>query len=271
MPNRPPLTQSRWSVVMAAWILGIPSALSRGGALLALALATACGGSKDVTPPPPPPSETGTITLAPLSDTLKLHGVSPVSFTATITRAGGFTGPVQLTVTGITPASSVNVSILPNPIPAGATTSVVTMAETPTYSDQGPSNFPDPGPFTVKAAASAGVTPDSKTEQLLPGPAHLGVVLTPSSLTVQSGSTGSITLALTREPGTDFLPVFLYALAINEGITFTFDQSVTMAPSAILTIAVAASVPAGAYTVQVRATQPIGETKILSVPLTVTK
>ncbi len=266
MRHHAPLVHPRWAVLIG----GLPSAISRGGALLAVASVTACGGDKKEIQGPPPP-ETGTIALAPLSDTLELRGDSPIWFVATITRAGGFTGPVQLSVAGITPTSSVSVQIVPNPIPPGATTSVVTMRETPTYSDQGPSNFPDAGPFTISAHASAGVTPDSKTVQLLTGLPHLGFRATPASLTIQSGSSGTMTLWMTREERTDFLPVFLNALSATEGFAFTFDQSVTTAPSAILTIAVAATVPAGAYTVQVRAIQRVGESKILTVPVTVTK
>lgn len=96
--------------------------------LLALGIA-ACSNSTSpdanpTPPPPPPPTPTVTLSIDPASITLIAGSTATV--TASITRGGGFTGPVTITGTG----APSNVTITGGTIATGATSIPVTVTTT---------------------------------------------------------------------------------------------------------------------------------------------
>lgn len=119
--------------------------------LLALALACAgCGGGSPVTQPPPPPPDFS-LSLSTNSISISQGGTSS-AVNVSINPSNGFTGNVQVTLTGI-PSGVTSNPASPFDVAAGASTSVVF----------GAASNAATGNFTVSAQGSSGALSHSQT------------------------------------------------------------------------------------------------------------
>ena len=232
---------------------------------LAVTLGTACGGddggSGTTTPTP-----TGTYTLSVAAPTVRVTGFVPTTVPVTITRANGFTGAVSLSLTGLLPFMSATFS--PAVIPAGATTSTLTLALAPV---EQPLFFGTMPPLTVAGSAVGLATQSNAALQLTLDPGPLTLAASPAALTVAAGASGTTTVAITRPPGSPPTGVTLALLTGPAGVTVSQTPQPSTGATATLTLAVAPDVPAGQYAVVVRSGAFGAAEATVSIPLTVTR
>jgi hypothetical protein len=212
-------------------------------AVFALTLATACGDDGDGGTTPPPQPQTGTFTVSVDSATVTSAGLMPATVGIRITRIDGFTGNVTLGADGL--PEFVNAGFSPLLLGPGATTSQLTL--TPVVR---PGITSGEFPFTLTASAARQV-PRSVAMQVILANGTLTLVATPASLTIAAGSSGTTTIGITRSDGTAN-PVSLALFEFPNGFTGTQDPRPATGATATFTIAVAASVAAGQYTVVIR-------------------
>jgi hypothetical protein len=194
-----------------------------------------------------------------------MTGFAPATVPVTLTRANGFTGAVSLAATGL--PAFVSASFNPAVIPAGATTSTLTLTLLPVDG-----LFFGNIPLTVVGSAPGLGTQSSAAVQITTEGGPITFAASPAALTIAAGASGTTTVAITRQPGSpQTTPVALALLTGPEGVTVTQTPRPSTGATATLTLAVAASVPAGQYTVVVRSDALGAAPATLSIPLTVTR
>jgi hypothetical protein len=221
-----------------------------------LATAAACGGDGGGTDPDP------AITVAVGPATASVIQGASATVPVTITRSGGFAGPVSLTLTGA--PEGVTGTFDPTPIPAGATASTLTLT---VAAGVEPGDYP----LTVRATGD-GV--DDKTDALAltvtaAATPSFALALTPAALTLVQGETKTSAVAITRAGGfTD--AVGLAVTGAPAGLTATVEPASATADAATITVAAAASTAPGTYqlTVTGTATGLTDQTAQLSVTVT---
>lgn len=226
---------------------------------LALA-ATACGGGGDATPTQPGGGgQPGTLTLsiATTATTLSVSGSTTIA--VSIARGGAFSGSVTLSASGL--PSGVTGSFSPATLDAATTSSVLTLVAAPTASA---------GSTTVSISASgSGVATQTGTVTLVVTQPAIALGATPTALNIAAGLTGSTNISIGRSTGYTGAVTFSLVSPPN-GITASFDSSPTTGNSATVTLSIAASVPAGSYTITIKGTAPGAADKSVAVALTVT-
>jgi hypothetical protein len=209
----------------------------RGIATLATALAAACGDGDNNGPA----GNSGSIQLSVTPATLTLQQGATGSVNATLARSGGFTGAVNLAISGL--PTGVTTTIAPTQLSGAATGAVVDVAVATAVA---------PGTYTATITAAAeGVSQASATYQLTvtAAPAFT-LAVTPSALTVTQGGSGVANVALGRTNMSG--AIALSFQSPQAGITGALAPASTTDSTSVLTITVGATVPAGVYQVSVR-------------------
>jgi endo-1,4-beta-xylanase len=209
---------------------------------------TALGGSA-------PPTPNFALSAAPSSLTVN-RGASGTS-AITITRSGGFTGAVALSASGL--PSGVTATF--NPASAPGTNSALTLAASATATL---------GAATITVTGTGGGLTRTATISLTvnqPQTPNFTLTATPASLTVNSGASGTVAIAITRSGGFT-TGVTLSASGLPGGVTASFSPAATTGTSSVLTLAASATAIVGPATITVTGTGG-GLTRTTSISLTV--
>jgi len=211
--------------------------------LLLLATLTACSDSGDGgTTPPPTPTIAIAVSPASVNITAGSNGQTGI----TLTRGGGYTGAVALSLEGA--PAGVTGGFNPATIATGATTSTLTI-------DVAGSTAAGTYTLTVRATGS-GVTAATATVSITVAPQpSFALSLTPAALNITAGEGGNTTVNINR---TNYLgPVTLALEGAPAGITGTFTPNPSQANSSALALTVANSVAPGPYNITVRGTSNV--------------
>ncbi|MGQ0639597.1 MAG: beta strand repeat-containing protein [Gemmatimonadaceae bacterium] len=245
-------------------------ALALGCSTLVLA---ACGEDDE----PTPPTRAFTMTVAPTTLSVQAGGAPSAialsdaggasanisaagtgTLDVTVTRTGGFTGSVALTVEGL---------------PAGVTASAATIAGSSATGTititAAAAAAPGPTTITVRGAGE-GVSPRTATVQLtITAAPGFTLALAPATLSVVAGQSGSSQANLTRGGGFTGA-VNLTSSGAPAGITVAFTPVSVTGGSAAIAVNVAATVAAGSYpiTIQGAGTGVTNQTATLTVTVT---
>lgn len=235
--------------------------LHRGRALVLAALAAAsldaCDGSDGGPGGSTGPGGSIALAVTPASLTLVQGGSGDV--TLTLTRGGGFSGAVSLSAEGL--PSGVTATIAPATLTGATTSAVVTVRVAAGVA---------PGVYTALLRAVAQGVSDATVSYTLTVSAAPDYTLSlmPTTLSVQQGATGavSVTLARTNFGGT----VSLSLDTPPAGLSGTFTPVAVSANTAALVVAVGPSVAPGSYTLTVRGTATGLSDRTATLALTVT-
>jgi hypothetical protein len=214
----------------------------------------ACDSDKSSSAGPGPFIE---LTAAPISVTIQ-QGASGL-ITLTLVRGGGFSGTVALAVAGL-PAGMI-ASVSPTSLSGTTTTATVTVDVAGNVV---------PGPYTATVTGSATGVQNTTTVFTVAVTAAPDVALTvtPATLTVQQGASGSATVNITRTAFTG--QVALSLDAPPPGVIGTFSPASAPTTSSALTVAVAATVAPGAYTLTIKGSATGVGDRTTTLALTVT-
>lgn len=221
-----------------------------------LTLPAACSGGGDGgTQPGPTPAIA--ISLSPASATVAQGGSTPVG--VTVTRSGGFTGTVNLTVGGA--PSGVSGTVAAPQTSGGVTTAAVTVAVDAATA---------PGTYTLTVQASgSGVSSASASFALtVTAAAAYTLAATPATLSVVQGTAGTVSVAIARTSFTG--NITLAAENLPAGVTAGFSPNPADGASSTLTLTASAGATLGATTVTVRGTATGLADRTVTVALTVT-
>jgi hypothetical protein len=237
----------------------LSSRLTFAGLTLASTLLVGCG-SSSTTPEPEPPAQTPAITLAVTGGGGTVLQGETATYTATITRSGGFTGAVTVAVEGLPTGATAT----PATIAAGSTTGAITVTV-------GASATIGTAQLTFRATAT-GVTARTATGTITiaapPAAGSYSLGTNPATLSVQAGQSGTSTITLTRTGGFDGA-VALTATA-PAGVTVSFAPASVTGTTSTATIAVAAGTAAGAGTVTIRGATTGQPERTTTMALTIT-
>jgi endo-1,4-beta-xylanase len=204
----------------------------------------------------PPPTPNFTFSAAPTSLTVN-RGASGTS-AITITRSGGFTGAVALSASGL--PSGVTAAF--NPASATGTNSVLTLAASATATL---------GAATVTVTGTGGgLTRTAMINLTVSEPQqtpNFTLSANPTSLTVNSGASGTVAIAITRSGGFT-AGVALSASGLPSGVTASFSPASTTGTSSVLTLAASAAAAGGPATITVTGAGG-GLTRTTTISLTV--
>ena len=191
-----------------------------------------------------PPAQTGpdfSITATPASQTVTAG--AGTSYTASVTAAGGFTGVVNFTVSGL--PSGASASFNPGSVTGSgsSTMSVSTSTTTPA------------GTYTLTITGTSGTLSHSTTVKLVVNPVggtpDFTISVSPTSRTVSRGSSGSYTVtigAVNSFTGT----VSLSVSGLGSRVTGTFSPtSVTGSGTSTLTVQASRNASRGARTITI--------------------
>jgi hypothetical protein len=182
------------------------------------------------------------VTASPASQSVT-QGNS-TTYTATVTPTGGFTGSVDLTVSGL-PAGATG-TFNPTPLTSGnSTLTVTTSSTTPT------------GTYPLTITGTSGTTIHSASVSLVvtaPVVGDFSVSATPASQTVTAGGGTSYTATATGSGGFSGNVAFS-ASGLPTGASASFNPaSVTGSGSSTMSVTTTTSTPAGTYTVTITGT-----------------
>lgn len=200
------------------------------------AMVAACSSGGGSTDPGPTPAIA--ISLSPTAASVAQGGSTAV--TATLTRSGGFTGAVDLAVSGA--PAGVTGSVGTPQTNGGSTTATITVSV-------GAAVAAGAYQLTVTGTGS-GVSAVSATFDLTVTSAA-GFSLSASAVSVTAGSTAPSTVTITRTGGFTGA-VALSATTIPAGLTASFNPASATGNSSTLTIGAGAAVAAGSYTVAIK-------------------
>ena len=209
-------------------------------ALIAATAIVACSGGDDEGTTEPTPA----INITSSAATATVTQGATASVTVTLTRSGGFTGDVTLAVTGLTAGlTAPNVTIA-----AGATTGVVTYTASATAT-AGTAN-------TTITATGTGVTAKTAAVAVTVNAAAtptFTMAVTPATLPVTQGGSGTVTVNLTRTGGFAGT-VNLAATGLPTGVTAAFNPAAVTANTSTLTLTASATATTGPATVTITGT-----------------
>jgi hypothetical protein len=207
---------------------------------------TACGGGDGgSTPPPnPPPTPTPTVTLALGSASGSLTAGNATTVTATITRGGGFTGPVTIAATG----APAGVTVTAGTIDAASTTQVVTITTT-IGATAGVSTLSITG-----TASGVTITPASFALTINAAPAPgASIALSAITATVAAGNSTTVMVDITRSNGFTG-PVTIGATGAPAGVTVTGGTAVATTNFQLVTIATTPGAAVGTVNITITGT-----------------
>ena len=222
--------------------LAISSARRRGAlaALVIVATLGACGGSSSSDAVVDP----GSISMSLASSSGTIAPASTSTIAVSVGRTGSFSGPVDLSIEGL--PAGVTAAFSPAQIAAGATTSTATLTAT-SAAVAGPSTL------TVRAKGT-GVTDRTAsyglTVQAPPATGAFTLALSPATLSVAAGASGTSAIAIART-GAFAGAVNLVVSGAPAGVTATLSSPSVTGASATLTVAVAAGTAASTGTITV--------------------
>jgi autotransporter-associated beta strand protein len=167
-------------------------------------------------------------------------GSNSTTFAVGLVSAGGFTGSVALSVSGLPAGSSA--SFAPPSVSPGQT-SILTVATTPAVA---------PDRYDLAIAGAAGGDSDVATVRMNVGDFFLAAV--PTALTLASGASGAVDVAV-GSMGVFTQSVSLGASNLPAGVSVAFSPDVVAggAGLSLLTVSAAGGAVPGAYTVTVHA------------------
>jgi hypothetical protein len=226
-------------------------------ALAASAALAACGGDDGGTNPTP------AIAISLSANTISVTQGSTGSVTVSLTRSGGFTGDVSLTVEGL--PSGVTYTATPASLGSAVSSSVITIGA-------GGTATPATTNLTVRATGT-GVTAQTATLALTvvaaPTPSF-SLAAAPTTVTVSQGGNGTSTITLTRTGGFTG-NVALAAEGLPNGVTATFNPTsfTGTATTSTVTFAAAANATTGNANVTIRGTATGQTDKTVTIALTV--
>lgn len=202
---------------------------------LACALATwGCGGGGDGQSGP-----TGSILVSVTPGQVTIVQGNSEAVTLAVARAGGFTGVVNLEVTGL--PAGVRVTLSTIQLAGGATAASVSLAVAGTV----PAST-----YTASVRASAtGLTDATATFTVVVVSAY-AISVSPAPFTVTAGTTQNTTIQLVRASG--YTGTVTLSLDNSAGVIGTFAPASTSGTTASLAIAVVATAPVGSVTLTVR-------------------
>ncbi|MEK9499627.1 hypothetical protein [Gaopeijia maritima] len=207
--------------------------------LATLAFAGSCGGEGG-TDPEPTPTPTIAITISPQSASLEQGQSAEV--TVALTRGGGFTGAVALSVTGLVSG----VQSTTGSIAAGATQATLTVTALESASA---------GTLALQVQASgSGVTSVQRALALTITERPVGtfaLTLDPDELTLEQGTPGSVEVGIDRSGGFAG-PVTLSLDGAPADLGASFMEESVSGTTTTLQLAPTTGLPAGDYTVTVR-------------------
>jgi alpha-tubulin suppressor-like RCC1 family protein len=198
------------------------------------------GGNGGVTGPTPTPA----IAIALGASTLSVTPGNDNTLTVNVTRSGGFTGVVNLTLEGA--PAGVTGTFSPAAVPADASSSTLTISASG-------SAAPGSHGLSVRATGS-GVTAQTASLSLtVEVPPSIAVAIDPDSLQIDQGASGQVAVTLDR---TNFTGNVALALeGAPSGVTGTFDPAVLSgeAGGSTLTIEVGEDADVGEHEITIRA------------------
>ncbi len=207
-------------------------------AVLSIAL-TACGGGGD--PVSPPPTPTASIALGAATGTILAGATTAVP--VTLTRGGGFAGAVTVTATSLPTGVTSSTEM----IAAGATTASITLTALTTAAAA-------TGAAVSITGTGSGVTIAPQAFALSVTPvAGASLALSAAAGNVLAGSTGAVTVTLTRIGGFAGA-VTVAAAALPTGVTVASQIIAAGATTATLTIAAASTAAAATTAISVTGT-----------------
>jgi hypothetical protein len=221
-------------------------------------LVGACSSSGGGTEPGPTPAIS--LALASSSASIAQGGSAPVG--ATLTRSGGFTGTVNLTVEGV--PAGVTGAVSGVSTTGGVTTATVTI-------NVAASTVPGTYNLTVRATGS-GVADATAAFTLTVTAVTVGgftIALNPTSLSMVQGAAGNTTVSINRTGG--FAGAVTLAVeGAPTGLGSNFTPNNTTGTSSVLGLSAGASLAAQTYTVTIRATAAGLPDRTATLPVTVT-
>jgi len=186
----------------------------------------------------------GGLTLSLSTATLNVAQGGNGSVTATVSRTGGFDGPVSITVENL--PANVTASAAPASIPSGSTSSAVTISAAAGATVGNTT-------LTIRASGS-GVTARTATLTLNVTSSTaqgFSLALNPTSLSIQQGAQNTTTATLTRTGGFTGNVAFT-ATGAPAGVTVSFNPVSTPANTSTVTVAVGGAVAANTYPITIR-------------------
>ncbi|MEZ4586193.1 MAG: hypothetical protein R2909_07320, partial [Gemmatimonadales bacterium] len=188
----------------------------------------------------PGPSPAISISLNPNSASVAQGGSATV--VATLTRSGGFSGTVALTVQGA--PTGVTGTVGSEQTANGITTATITIQVAASTT---------PGSYTLTARGSgSGVSDATATFTLTVTavtPAGFTIAAQPTTLSIQQGANATSTISVARTGG--FGGAVALSAQAPAGLTASFNPTSVTGASSTLTVAAGASLAAGNYTVTV--------------------
>lgn len=224
---------------------------------LVAALLNACGGGDGGTTQPPGQTGTLSVTLVPTSVSISVGGTSVVALQ--ITRGGGFSGAVSLSVGGL--PSGVTGTLTPASLDASLSGGALTLVA-------GSGTTAGTSTITVSASGS-GVSTATASLQLTITQGSFTLTALPTSLTVAAGASAASTITIARAGG------FTGAVAFSvvsppTGITLAFSPASVTGTTSSVTVSIASTVAAGAYTVNILGQGAGAADKSIAIPVNVT-
>ena len=210
--------------------------------------------------PEPGPDPAIAITLASSAASIPQGGSAPVA--ATLTRSGGFTGTVNLTVEGV--PAGVTGSVGNVQTTGGTTTATVTIQVAGTTA---------PGTYqlTVRATGSGvndATAPFALTVTAVAAGSYT-LALNPATLSLARGASGNTTVGITRTEGFTGA-VQLSVEGAPTGVTTAFNPGSATGATSTLTVTVAAGAPTGNHTLTIKGTAAGQPDRTTTLQLTVT-
>jgi hypothetical protein len=196
--------------------------------LLVLLAAPGCGGGGSE------PSGSISISVSPATVTVAPGGAGTV--TVSLTRSGGFAGPVSLTVSGL--SAGVTSAVSPAQLPPTSTQAQITVTVGNTVAAGTHS-------LTVTASGTGVASATASYSLTISQPPDYSLAVTPTTVAISPGQSGTATVQISRQsfPGAVTLAV------VNNftGITGQFTPAVPTGESATLTVNVGTNVIPGTF------------------------
>lgn len=229
--------------------------LARVAAVALLSAAAACDWGKDGTAPP-----NHFIRISVSTAQLTVPCGSSVTATVTLTRGGGYTGAVTISVAGL--PDDVTAALAPSELTGTATTTTVTIDASATTVT---------GQYTLTVTASSSLGDVTATSLLrIVEPPDFALNASPTELTVvrPGGDVSAITIVRTGGFAT---AVSLSADNVPAGITVSFSPVAVTGNVSAATIWATSSAPLGSHPITIVGTAPGFGTRTAQVVVTVEK
>ena len=181
--------------------------------------------------------------ISPNPTSLTINRGASGTITIPVTRTGGFTSQISLSVSGL--PSGCTASFNPNPVTGSSSVLTITCSSTATL-----------GAATGAITATGGGLTRTSTISLTvaqPQTPDFSLSPNPASLTVNRGASGASTITITRTGGFTGSVAF-GASGLPSGVTASFNPTSTTGNSATLTLAASSTATLGAATVTVTGT-----------------